>query len=164
MSIRHWRGRFDEGLAGAWVPLSLAAMAAAGGAVLAVSLSAHLPGWALALVGLGALVLATAVEALLIRLTPRLRRAAGLRVERLRSAVHRRRLRRMSGRVLGERWATSAIALVHEPSCAGRAKIAARRAEYLSEMERRDPLGFARWMAEDPLATDPRGYLTPQTR
>jgi hypothetical protein len=40
--------------------------------------------------------------------------------------------------------------LVASPDPATRAAVAARRGAVLDEMERRDPAGFARWMADGP--------------
>lgn len=166
MGSRHWGGRVF-GVVGVLVPPLLSAVAVCGAAVLAVALATPLTGWWLALIGFGVFLGSVLIGWLLTRWLPstgltRWIRMARLRFEHACSSVHRRRVRRLSARRLGERWAASAVALAHEPTAAGRARIAARRAEYLSEMERRDPLGFARWMAEDPLATDPRGYLAPQ--
>ena len=43
---------------------------------------------------------------------------------------------------------------------AARAALVARREEALDELERRDPAGFARWLAAGPtLASDPAGYV-----
>lgn len=166
MGSRHWGGQVG-GVVGGLVPLLLAAVAVSGAVVLALATATPLPHWCLALVGPAVFLGSAVIGWLLRRWLPSSRAArwGGLlrtRLEHLWTSAHRRRVRRMSARRLGERWAASAVALAHEPSAAGRARIAARRAEYLSEMERRDPLGFARWMAEDPLATDPRGYLAPQ--
>lgn len=166
MGSRHWGGRVVGGVGGL-VPLLLAAVAVSGAAVLAVATTTPLPRWSLALIGPAVFLGSVLIGWSLRRWLPssRMARWGGLgrtRLERIGTAARGRQVRRMSARRLGERWAASAVALAHEPSAVGRARIAARRALYLSEMERRDPLGFARWMAEDPLATDPRGYLAPQ--
>ncbi|HEU4674636.1 MAG TPA: hypothetical protein VFS29_01500 [Motilibacteraceae bacterium] len=169
MGSRHWGGKVGGvvGVVGRLVPLLLAAVAVSGAVVLGLAMSTAIPHWCLALIGPAVFLGSVLIGWSLGRWLPssRVARWGGLcrtRAERVRTSVHGRRVRRMSARRLGERWAASAVALAHEPSAAGRARIAARRAGYLSEMERRDPLGFARWMAEDPLATDPRGYLAPQ--
>jgi hypothetical protein len=61
---------------------------------------------------------------------------------------------------LGQEW-TRTTALLGSPlDAAAREALVARREEALDELERRDPAGFARWLAAGPtLASDPAGYV-----
>jgi hypothetical protein len=61
---------------------------------------------------------------------------------------------------LGQEWVRTSTALAGPLDPAARQALVARRQEALEELERRDPAGFARWLAAGPLAgTDPAGYL-----
>ncbi|MCA0144692.1 hypothetical protein [Blastococcus sp. LR1] len=61
---------------------------------------------------------------------------------------------------LAEEWLRSGSVLQGALAPAARQGLVARRAQVLDELERRDPAGFARWMAAGPLASaDPAGYL-----
>jgi hypothetical protein len=51
---------------------------------------------------------------------------------------------------LGTEWLRTTSALAGRLQPAVRASIVRRRQETLDELERRDPLGFARWMAGGP--------------
>jgi hypothetical protein len=61
---------------------------------------------------------------------------------------------------LGREWVRTSTALGGRLDPSTRQALAARRQEALDELERRDPAGFARWLAAGPLAgSDPAGYL-----
>jgi hypothetical protein len=60
-------------------------------------------------------------------------------------------VRMLSGRALGEEWLRTTALLDAAPEPLTREAVAARRAAVLDELERRDPEGFARWLA---LGTD----------
>ncbi|WP_409331021.1 hypothetical protein [Trujillonella humicola] len=62
--------------------------------------------------------------------------------------------------VLGHEWTSTSAALAAGPDPRAREAIVGRREQVLDELERRDPAGFARWLAAGPLsATDPARYL-----
>ena len=56
-------------------------------------------------------------------------------------------VRMLSSRSLGEEWLRTTAVLDGSPEPPTREAVAARRAAVLDELERRDPEGFARWMA-----------------
>ncbi|CCG01568.1 hypothetical protein [Blastococcus saxobsidens] len=61
---------------------------------------------------------------------------------------------------LGEEWLRTGAALQGALAPAARQRIVTRRAQVLDELERRDPAGFARWLAAGPLhAGDPAGFV-----
>jgi hypothetical protein len=61
---------------------------------------------------------------------------------------------------LGQEWTRTAAVLAGPIDAAARQALVARREEALDELERRDPVGFARWLAAGPtLASDPAGYV-----
>jgi hypothetical protein len=61
---------------------------------------------------------------------------------------------------LGREWVRTSTALAGPLDPASRQALVARRSEALDELERRDPAGFARWLAAGPLpGSDPTGYL-----
>ena len=60
---------------------------------------------------------------------------------------------------LGREWLNTSTALAGQLHPAARQSIVRRRQETLDELERRDPDGFARWLAEGSLETDPARYL-----
>ncbi|MGY1635747.1 hypothetical protein ACI78V_03735 [Geodermatophilus sp. SYSU D00742] len=61
---------------------------------------------------------------------------------------------------LGREWVRTTAALAGPLDAATRQVIVARRQETLDELERRDPAGFARWLAAVPQpGSDPAGYL-----
>ncbi|MGY1634732.1 hypothetical protein ACI784_23785 [Geodermatophilus sp. SYSU D01186] len=61
---------------------------------------------------------------------------------------------------LGREWVRTTAALAGPLDAAARQAIVARRQETLDELERRDPAGFARWMAAVPLpGSDPAVHL-----
>ncbi|MGY1621223.1 hypothetical protein ACI789_03375 [Geodermatophilus sp. SYSU D00965] len=61
---------------------------------------------------------------------------------------------------LGREWVRTSTALNGPLDPATRQALVLRRQEALDELERRDPAGFARWLAAGPLASsDPAGYL-----
>ncbi|MCZ2858266.1 hypothetical protein [Blastococcus sp. VKM Ac-2987] len=61
---------------------------------------------------------------------------------------------------LGEEWLRTGTALQGSLPPAARQRIVSRRAQVLDELERRDPAGFARWLAAGPLhGGDPAGFV-----
>lgn len=61
---------------------------------------------------------------------------------------------------LGREWVATSAALGAPLDPTARQAIVARRGAVLDELERRDPAGFARWLAAGPLSTtDPARYL-----
>ncbi|TFV63866.1 UNVERIFIED_ORG: hypothetical protein E4P37_13845 [Bacillus sp. AZ43] len=61
---------------------------------------------------------------------------------------------------LGREWQRTSAALAGHPAAIARATLARRRAELLDELERRDPAGFARWLADGPTpGSDPAAYV-----
>jgi hypothetical protein len=61
---------------------------------------------------------------------------------------------------LGREWIRTTAALGGRLSPVERQALARRREETLDELERRDPVGFARWLAEGPApGTDPADYV-----
>ncbi|SFK88068.1 hypothetical protein [Geodermatophilus ruber] len=66
----------------------------------------------------------------------------------------------LSTAALGREWVLSTAALGARLDPATRQAIVARRQQTLDELERRDPAGFARWLAAVPLpGSDPAGHL-----
>ena len=57
-------------------------------------------------------------------------------------------VRILSSRSLGEEWLRTTAVLDAAPESVVREAVAARRASVLDELERRDPEGFARWLAQ----------------
>ena len=61
---------------------------------------------------------------------------------------------------LGEEWLRTGAALTGRLTPAVRQRVVARRAQVLDELERRDPAGFARWLAAGPLHVgDPAEFV-----
>jgi hypothetical protein len=61
---------------------------------------------------------------------------------------------------LGQEWLTTTVALAGRLTPATRLSTVARREEVLDELERRDPDGFARWLAAGPTGvSDPADYV-----
>jgi hypothetical protein len=61
---------------------------------------------------------------------------------------------------LGQEWTRTTAVLAGRLEPAARQTLVARREEALDELERRDPAGFARWLAAGPtLASDPAGFV-----
>lgn len=70
------------------------------------------------------------------------------------------RLDTLSTPALGREWVRTTAALGGRLSPVERQALVRRREETLDELERRDPAGFARWLAEGPaLGTDPTDYV-----
>jgi hypothetical protein len=70
------------------------------------------------------------------------------------------RLSAVSTPALGREWIRTTAALGGRLSPVERQALVRRREETLDELERRDPAGFARWLAEGPaLGTDPADYV-----
>lgn len=66
----------------------------------------------------------------------------------------------LSTPALGREWIRTTAALGGRISPVERQALVRRREETLDELERRDPAGFARWLAEGPaLGTDPADYV-----
>jgi hypothetical protein len=61
---------------------------------------------------------------------------------------------------LGQEWTRTTAVLAGRLDAAARQALVARREEALDELERRDPAGFARWLAAGPgLESDPAGFV-----
>jgi len=61
---------------------------------------------------------------------------------------------------LGREWLRTTAALSGRLPATDRAALVRRREETLDELERRDPAGFARWLADGPVpGSDPAGYV-----
>lgn len=70
------------------------------------------------------------------------------------------RLPTLSTTELGREWIRTTAALGGRLSPVERQALVRRRAETLDELERRDPVGFARWLADGPaVGTDPADYV-----
>jgi hypothetical protein len=70
------------------------------------------------------------------------------------------RIAALSTPELGQEWIRTAAALGGRLGPAERQALVCRREEILDELERRDPVGFVRWLAEGPApGTDPAGYV-----
>jgi hypothetical protein len=65
----------------------------------------------------------------------------------------------LSTAALGREWLGTTTALAGRLHPSARQSIVRRRQETLDELERRDPDGFARWLAEGSLDSDPARYL-----
>jgi len=66
----------------------------------------------------------------------------------------------LSTPALGREWIRTTAALEGRLVSADRAALVRRREETLDELERRDPAGFARWLAEGPTpGSDPAAYV-----
>jgi hypothetical protein len=69
-------------------------------------------------------------------------------------------LSRLPVEALGREWLATSAALGAHLEPRTRQEIVARRAAVLDELERRDPVGFARWLAAGPLsASDPARWF-----
>jgi len=70
------------------------------------------------------------------------------------------RLPTLSTTELGREWVRTTAALGGRLSPVERQALVRRREETLDELERRDPVGFARWLADGPaVGTDPADYV-----
>jgi hypothetical protein len=66
----------------------------------------------------------------------------------------------LTTRALGREWVRTTAALAGRMEPAARQSIVGRRQETLDELEQRDPVGFARWLATGPEpGSDPADYL-----
>ncbi|TFV90601.1 hypothetical protein [Blastococcus sp. CT_GayMR16] len=66
----------------------------------------------------------------------------------------------LTTRALGDEWLRTTAALAGRLDPAARQSLVARREEALDELERRDPDGFARWLAAGPTpASDPAEFV-----
>jgi hypothetical protein len=70
----------------------------------------------------------------------------------------------MSTRALGREWLMTGAALAARLEPVARQAIVRRREEALDELERRDPAGFARWLAADPAGADPAEFVQGERR
>jgi hypothetical protein len=67
----------------------------------------------------------------------------------------------LSVEALGREWLRTSAALARAGAPVARQALVARREEALDELERRDPAGFARWLAEDATVdSDPARYVS----
>jgi hypothetical protein len=70
-------------------------------------------------------------------------------------------VRRLSVEALGREWLRTSAALAQVRTPVARQALAERRREALDELERRDPAGFARWLAEGATVdSDPARYVS----
>ena len=70
-------------------------------------------------------------------------------------------VRALSTPALGREWLRTSQALAVQRAPLARQDLVRRRAETLDELERRDPAGFARWLAESAAVdSDPAGYVS----
>ncbi|MGY1653563.1 hypothetical protein [Geodermatophilus sp. SYSU D01119] len=65
----------------------------------------------------------------------------------------------LSTAALGREWLSTSTALAGRLEPSTRQSVVRRRHEVLDELERRDPEGFSRWLADGALGSDPAGYL-----
>lgn len=85
---------------------------------------------------------------------------APVRDDPLRDARHLPPVRALTTRALGDEWLDTTVALAGRLDPVARESLVARREEALDELERRDPDGFARWLAAGPTrASDPAGFV-----
>jgi len=69
--------------------------------------------------------------------------------------------RALSTAALGREWVRTSHVLAVERAPQARAELVRRREEALDELERRDPVGFARWLAEGATVdSDPAAYVS----
>ena len=74
-------------------------------------------------------------------------------------------VRALSVEALGREWLRSSAALARPAGPLARQALVERRQEALDELERRDPAGFARWLAEGPTVdSDPARYIVGDPR
>jgi hypothetical protein len=67
----------------------------------------------------------------------------------------------LSVEALGQEWLRTSAALARGPGAALRQVLVDRRQQALDELERRDPAGFARWLAQDAFVdSDPARYVS----
>jgi hypothetical protein len=85
---------------------------------------------------------------------------APVRHDRSGAAGRRVPVRLLTTRALGDEWLDTTVALAGRLDPAARQSLVTRREEALDELERRDPEGFARWLAAGPTrATDPADFV-----
>ncbi len=123
--------------------------------VLAVVAATAVAGWAPVSVGLAVVVVGVALGALLVSTRRRRREGATGVVPPALPPVAT-----LSTDLLGREWLRTSSALAGLLAPATREAVAARRQDTLDELERRDPVGFARWLADDsPVSRNPAGYV-----
>ncbi|SDO45145.1 hypothetical protein SAMN05660199_02024 [Klenkia soli] len=121
-------------------------------AVLAVVAATALAGWAVVSVGL-AVVGGAGVGAVAVRAWRR--RAASSAAAPVLPPVTT-----LSTDLLGREWLRTSSALGGPLAAATRQAVATRRQDTLDELERRDPAGFARWLADDsPVSRNPAEFV-----
>jgi hypothetical protein len=109
---------------------------------------------------LAGLALAGVLVRWVVRSTRRSRRSTGATVIPLTGAVGAP-VHTLSVEALGREWVRTSAALAHSGSAAARQALVDRRREALDELERRDPLGFARWLADGATVdSDPARYVS----
>jgi hypothetical protein len=70
-------------------------------------------------------------------------------------------VRTLSVETLGQEWLRTSAALARTRAAAARQALVDRRRDALDELERRDPAGFARWLAEGATVdSDPTRYVS----
>jgi hypothetical protein len=65
----------------------------------------------------------------------------------------------LSTRALGREWTRTSALLAGRLEPGVLAAVVARRQDTLDELERRDPVGFGRWLADGPAGSDPADYV-----
>ena len=120
--------------------------------VLAVVAVTAVAGWAVVSVGL-AVVGGAGVGAALVRVWRARRPATAPEPALLPDAA-------LSTVLLGREWMRTSLALDGPLAATTREAVATRRQDTLDELERRDPVGFARWLADDsPVSRNPAEFV-----
>ena len=77
------------------------------------------------------------------------------------AVTHGRPVRTLTVEALGREWLDTSAALARTPDAAARRALVERRQEALDELERRDPVGFKRWLVEGATVdSDPTWYVS----
>ena len=127
------------------------------GFVLVVAGVATVAGGAAAVLTVGAGIVALLVVGLI---RARRARSALLPASAARGRVLHLPVAALTTRALGEEWLGTTAALAGRLGPAARQALVARREEALDELERRDPEGFARWLAAGPTGrSDPADFV-----
>lgn len=135
----------------------LMAGGATGGAVLTVTGLVVLTGGPTAAVITG-VVAAAAVGVALVR-SSKVRRGRPARARGAVVALPLRPVGSLPVEALGREWVLSTSVLASVTDVGTRQSIVRRRQELLDELERRDPAGFGRWLAEGRPGSDPAPFL-----
>ena len=108
-----------------------------------------------------ALAVVVALGVLLVRWAVRAARADGAASAAASWPGAGRPVSVMSVPALGEEWVRSSAALARAEDPAARQALVRRREEALDELERRDPAGFGRWLADGATVdSDPAAYVS----